>query len=218
VVVTVAVQPSYRPVSAYDLATGRQRWRLEGLRDGTVVGAGPAGVAVVADAGKARWDDLALVEASTGVVRWRQPLTGWIRQDMVDDVDQQVLVTDDEVVAVEEMSNLVVGRGALDGAVRWRTSLAALPGTPRWTTGGRLLLTGTLDRSAAASPGARSSSLLTIATASGRVISRSRLPLLSERPATALGDGAVIQVADPQRACLDAGTATAASPRPMTAP
>jgi outer membrane protein assembly factor BamB len=212
VVVTVGLQPAYRPVTAYDLATGRQRWRLDRLRDGSVVGAGPAGLAVVADAGKARWDDLALVDASTGAVRWRRPLTGWIRQDMVDDVDRQALVTADLVVAVEEVSNLVVARDAANGAIRWRRPLDAFPGTPRWTDAGRLLLTATHDvpdASASAKPEAPDESLLSIDTGSGQVRSRSPLPLPADRPATPLGDGAVIQVADPMRACLTDGGAEA---------
>lgn len=106
---------------------------------------------------------------------------------MVDFIDRQVPVTADGVVAVEEISNLVVGRAAADGSIRWRTAIDAVPG---------------------ASPAGGDESLLTIATDSGQVLSRSRLPLLGGRPATPLGDGAVIQVSDPRRACLDAaGTA-----------
>ena len=154
------------------------------------------------------------MDASTGAVRWRQPLSGWIRQDTVDSIDRQVLVTAAGVVAVEEISNLVVGRAAADGSIRWRTAIDAVPGTPRWTAAGRVLLTRTPIHPAvpAAAPGASPAggdeSLLTIATDSGQVLSRSRLPLLRGRPATPLGNGAVIQVSDPRRACLDAaGTA-----------
>jgi outer membrane protein assembly factor BamB len=220
VVVTADVRPAARPVAAYDLATGHRRWRLDTLEDGSVLGAGPAGIALTAENGKARWRELALVDAATGAVRWRQPLTGYVRDDMVNELDRQVLVTAGEVVAVEEFSNLVVSRDAATGAIRWRKPLGALPGTPSWTDDGRLLLTVARDAPAASGEPARPTldeSLVSIAIGGGELGWRSRLPLLAERPATPLGQGAVIQVGDPRRICLldagaasaDAGTATA---------
>jgi outer membrane protein assembly factor BamB len=219
VVVTADVRPAPRPVTAYELATGHRRWRLDALEDASVLGAGPAGVAVTAENGKARWRQLALVDAATGAVRWRQPLTGYVREDMVDEVDRQVLVTAGQVVAVEESSDLVVSRDAATGAIRWRKPLGAFPGTPRWTDDGRLLLTASRDVRVApgtAGPPSLDESLVSIAIGSGELGWRSPLPLMAQRPATPLGDGAVIQVADPRRACLadaraattDAGTGT----------
>lgn len=212
VVVTADVRPPPRPVTAYDLATGHRRWRLDALEEATVLGAGPAGVAVTAENRKARWRELALVDTATGVVRWRQPLTGYVRDDMVEEPDRQVLVTAREVVAVEESSNLVVSRDAATGAIRWRKPFGAFPGTPRWTDDGRLLLTASRDvrvAPGAAGPPRLDESLVSIAIGSGELAWRSQLPMLADRLATPLGDGAVIQVATPRRICLAEGAATA---------
>jgi outer membrane protein assembly factor BamB len=200
VIVALGVDPAYRPVTAYDLATGQERWRLRPSAEAAVVGAGPAGVAVVTSTARQRWGSLELVHAATGTVRWSQPLTGWIQQDMVDAVNRQALVTADEVVYVEQFSNLVVSRSARDGSQRWRTRLPGGTGRPQWTATGRLLMTA-------------ESFLVSVDTASGRVSWQSRLPRNSDRPAAPLGDGAVIQVADPQRACTDDGRVS----RPQTA-
>jgi hypothetical protein len=40
---------------------------------------------------------------------------------------------------------------------------------------------------------------------SGRLLWHSALPMLANRPAAPLGAGAIIQVVDPQRVCLDVG-------------
>ncbi len=207
VVVGLGMDPAYQPVTAYDLVTGRVRWRLARSAEAAVVGAGPAGpagVAVATRTERQRFGDLELVDATTGAVRWRRPLTGWIQQDMVDAVNRQALVTADEVVYVEQFSNLVVGRSVRDGAVRWRASLPG-GGGPQSAATGRLLITGFQGGSA--------SFLASVDTASGRIAWRSQLPTVSDRPATPLGDGAVIQVADPQRGCATDGRVS----RPQTA-
>jgi len=196
VIVGLGVDPAYKPVTAYDLATGKERWRLRPSAEAAVVGAGPAGVAVATRGERQRWGSLELVDAATGTVRWSQPLTGWIQQDMVDAINRQALVTADEVVYVEQFSNLVVGRSARDGGVRWRTRLPGGSGWPQWAAAGRLLISGFKERS-----GSAESFLASLDIGSGRITWSSRLPTNSDRPATPLGDGAVIQVADPQRAC-----------------
>src|SRR6266542_4407903 len=196
VIVGLGVDPAYKPVTAYDLATGKERWRLRPSAEAAVVGAGPAGVAVATRGERQRWGSLELVDAATGTVRWSQPLTGWIQQDMVDAINRQALVTADEVVYVEQFSNLGVGRSARDGGVRWRTRLPGGSGWPQWAAAGRLLISGFKERS-----GSAESFLASLDIGSGRITWSSRLPTNSDRPATPLGDGAVIQVADPQRAC-----------------
>ena len=199
VIVGLGMRPAYKPVTAYDLGTGLQRWRLRRSAEAAVVGAGPAGVAVATSTERQRWGDLELVDAATGAVRWRQPLTGWIQQDMVDAVNHQALVTAAEVVFVEQFSNLVVSRSARDGALRWRMHLTGGTGWSQWAATGRLLITvsGSAD------------SLMALDTGSGRTTWRSPLPMLSNRPATPLGDGAVIQVYDPPRACTTDGRVAA---------
>ena len=134
VIVALGVDPAYRPVTAYDLATGQERWRLRPSEEAAVVGAGPAGVALVTS------------------------------------------------------------------TARQRTRLPGGTGRPQWTATGRLLITA-------------QSFLVSVDTASGRVSWQPRLATNSDRPATPLGDGAVIQVADPQRACTADGRVS----RPQTA-
>ncbi|HZD37306.1 MAG TPA: PQQ-binding-like beta-propeller repeat protein [Actinomycetes bacterium] len=204
VVVGLGLDPSYRPVTAYDLATGIQRWRLDPADEAGVIGAGPAGIAVTLRTRPQGSDELELVDAATGAVRWRQRLTGWIGRGMIDYPDRQALVTSDEVVVVELGSDRVVGRRAWDGAVRWRAAMPGGGGWPQWGAGGRLLIAFSQERS-----GKSGSFLAAIDTGSGQSIWRGALPMVSDRPATPLGDGAVIQVHDPQRACALNGRAGA---------
>ena len=90
--------------------------------------------------------------------------------------------------------------GAGDGRQRWRIPIQA-DGWPTWTRDGRLLVDG-------ASPDtiAPNRFLTSVDVRSGRPLWHSALPMLANRPAAPLSAGAVIQVVDPQRLCLDVGT------------
>jgi outer membrane protein assembly factor BamB len=200
-----------RAVTAYRLDTGGRRWRLGGLAEPAVVGVGPAGVAVVSAIERGQRHQLLLVDPGSGRVRWRRPLPGPLLLDMNPAVDRLALVTEAEVVLVTNGPRLgppvtLAAYAARDGAVRWRVPVQA-GGWPTWTSNGRLLVVGS-------PPAARTPemSLTAVDVRAGRVLWRSPLPMHADRPAAALGSGAVIQVWDPPRACArggDLGTADA---------
>jgi outer membrane protein assembly factor BamB len=191
-------------VDAYRLDTGRRRWRLGGLREPAVVGAGPADVAVVSAIDRNQRHELLLVDAASGRVRWRRGLPGPLHLDTNPAVDQLALVTGSDVVLVTpgprgEPPTFLAAYRAGDGRRRWRIPIQA-DGWPTWTPDGRLLVDG-------ASPDtiAPNQFLTSVDVRSGRLLWHSALPMLANRPAAPLGAGAVIQVVDPQRVCLDVG-------------
>jgi hypothetical protein len=112
-------------VDAYRLDTGRRRWRLGGLREPAVVGAGPADVAVVSAIDRNQRHELLLVDAASGRVRWRRGLPGPLHLDTNPAVDQLALVTGSDVVLVTpgprcEPPTFLAAYRAGDGRRRWR--------------------------------------------------------------------------------------------------
>jgi outer membrane protein assembly factor BamB len=194
-----------RTVDAYRPDTGTRRWRLGGLREPAVIGAGPAGVAVVSMIDRNQRHELLLVDAASGRVRWRRGLPGPLDLDMNPMVDRLALVTGSDVVLVTPgprglPPTFLAAYRAGDGRVRWRIPIQA-GGWPTWTPDGRLLVVGS-------PPGTTvpKQSLTSVDVRSGRLLWHSALPMIADRPATPLGAGAVIQVWDPQRACAGVGT------------
>ncbi len=198
-------------VAAYRLDTGKRRWRLGGLREPAVVGVGPAGIAVVSQIDRDQRHELLLVDPASGQVRWRRGLPGPLDLDMNPAVDRLALVTSSDVVLVTpgprgQAPILLAAYRALDGQLRWRVPIQA-GGWPTWTPDGRLLLVGAPPDSSVPEQ-----SLTAVDVRRGRLLWRSALPLVADRPAAPLGAGAVIQVWDPVRACADVGTASVDTP------
>jgi outer membrane protein assembly factor BamB len=194
-------------VAAYRLDTGERRWRLGGLREPAVIGVGPAGVAVVSRIDRNQRHELLLVDPASGRVGWRRGLPGPLDLDMNPAVDRLALVTGGEVVLVTrgprgQAPILLAAHRAQDGRAAWRVPLQA-DHWPTWTPDGRLLIVGSPPDSTAPKP-----SLTAVDLRAGRLLWRSALPMIANRPATPLGDGAVIQVSDPPRACTAVGTAS----------
>jgi outer membrane protein assembly factor BamB len=194
-------------VAAYRLDTGERRWRLGGLREPAVVGAGPAGVAVVSRIDRNRRHELLLIDSASGRVQWRRGLPGPLDLDMNPAVDRLALVTASQVVLVTRGPRghapiSLAAYHARDGQLRWRVPLQA-DHWPTWTPDGRLLIVGSPPHSSVPKP-----SLTAVDVRSGRLLWRSPLPMTADRPATQLGAGAVIQVWDPARGCADVGTAS----------
>jgi outer membrane protein assembly factor BamB len=196
-------------VTAYRLDSGTRSWRVGGLKsDAAVVGAGPAGIALVSRIDRNQRHELLLVDQASGRVRWRRALPGPLLLDMNPHLDQLALVTADEVVLHTPGPRggnpaFVAAYRADDGRLRWRIPME--PGDwPTWTADGRLLVVGPPVGSSGSQR-----SLFAVDVRDGRLLWHSELPLNADRPAGPLGDGAVIQVWDPQRACADVGTADA---------
>jgi outer membrane protein assembly factor BamB len=192
-------------VAAYRLDTGARRWRLGGLRGPAVVGAGPAGVAVVSRIDRDQRHELLLVDPASGRVGWRRGLPGPLDLDMNPAVDRLALVTGSAVVLVTpgprgQAPIVLSAYRAVDGRLGWRVPVQA-GGWPAWTEDGRLLIVGTL-----ADGTAPKSSLTAVDVRQGRLLWRGELPMVAARPATPLGAGAVIQVWDPPRACVGAAS------------
>jgi outer membrane protein assembly factor BamB len=194
-----------RTVDAYRLDSGTRRWRLGGLREPAVVGAGPAGIAVVSRIDRNQRHELLLVDAASGRARWRRALPGPLDLDMNPAVDRLALVSRGEVVLVTpgprgQPPTFLAGYRAGDGRVGWRLPIQA-GGWPAWTPDGRLLVVGS-------PPGSTlpQQSLTSVDVRSGRLLWHSALPMIADRPAAPLQAGAVIQVWDPQRACAGVGT------------
>jgi outer membrane protein assembly factor BamB len=193
-------------VAAYRLETGARRWRVGGLREPAVIGVGPVGVAVVSSIDRDRRHQLLLVDPASGRVAWRGGLPGPLDLDMNPAVDRLALVTGSEVVLVtrgprgQAPISLAAYR-ARDGQLGWRVPLQA-DHRPTWTRDGRLLIVGAPPHSSVPKP-----SLTAVDVRSGRLLWRSPLPMIADRPATPLGAGAVIQVWDPARGCADVGSA-----------
>ena len=193
-------------VAAYRLDTGERRWRLGGLGEPAVIGVGPAGVAVVSRIDRIQRHDLLLVDQASGRVGWRRGLPGPLDLDMNPAVDRLALVTGSEVVVVTrgprgQAPIVLAAYRARDGDLGWRIPIQA-DGWPTWTPDGRLLIVGSPPDSTAPKP-----SLTAVDVRGGRLLWRSGLPMVADRPATPLGGGAVIQVWDPPRGCADVGTA-----------
>jgi outer membrane protein assembly factor BamB len=191
-------------VDAYRLDSGTRRWRLGGLREPAVVGVGPAGIAVVSRIDRNRRHELLLVDPASGRVRWRRGLPGPLDLDMNPAVDRLALVTGSDVVLVTPgprglPPTFLAAYRVGDGRVRWRLPIQA-GDWPTWTPDGRLLVVGAPP--AISTP---TQSLTCVDVRSGKLLWRGPLPNLANRPAAPLGAGAVIQVVDPQRVCLDVG-------------
>jgi len=194
-------------VAAYGLDTGRRLWQAGGLREPAVVGAGPAGTAVVSRVDRDQRHELLLVEPATGRVRWRQGLPGPLDLDMNPAVDRLALVTESDVVLVTpgprgQPPVFLAAYRVRDGRMRWRIPVQA-DHWPTWTPDGRLLVVGSPPGSSVPDE-----SLTAVDVRGGRLLWRSPLPMIADRPAAPLGAGAVIQVWDPQRGCATAGTAS----------
>lgn len=191
-------------VAAYRLDTGERRWRLGGLREPAVVGVGPAGVAVVSRIDRGQRHELLLVDPVSGRVSWRRGLPGPLDLDMNPAVDRLALVTGSEVVLVTPgprgRAPVLAAHRAGDGRVGWRVPVQ-VGGWPTWTLDGRLLIVGAPPDSSAPKP-----ALTAVDARGGRLLWRSPLPMMADRPATPLGAGAVIQVWDPAPACADVGS------------
>ena len=192
-------------VDTYRLDTGTRRWRAGGLREPAVIGAGPAGVAVVSMIDRNQRHELLLVDAASGQVRWRRGLPGPLDLGMNPAVDRLALVTGSDVVLVTpgprgQPPTFLAAYRVGDGRVRWRIPIQA-GGWPTWTPDGRLLVVGS-------PPGTTvpKQSLTSVDVRGGRLLWRSALPMLAGRPAAPLGAGAVIQGWDPLRGCADVGT------------
>jgi outer membrane protein assembly factor BamB len=194
-------------VAAYRLDTGKQRWRLGGLREPAVIGVGPAGVAVVSQIDRNQRHELLLVDPASGRVGWRRGLPGPLDLDMNPAVDRLALVTGSGVVLVTrgprgQAPIVLAAYGAGEGRVAWRVPVQA-DHWPTWTPDGRLLIVGSPPDSTTPDE-----SLTAVDVRGGRLLWRSGLPMIADRPATPLGGGAVIQVWDPPRGCATAGTAS----------
>jgi outer membrane protein assembly factor BamB len=194
-------------VAAYRQDSGARRWRLGGLREPAVIGVGPAGVAVVSRIDRNQRHELLLVDPASGRVGWRHGLPGPLDLDMNPAVDRLALVTGSEVVLVTrgprgQAPILLAAYRARDGRLGWRIPIQA-DDWPTWTPDGRLLIVGSPPNSTVPRP-----SLTAVDAGSGRLLWRSALPMIAGRPATPLGAGAVIQVWDPVRGCVDVGSAT----------
>jgi hypothetical protein len=121
-------------------------------------------------------------------------------------VDRLALVTGSEVVLVTlgprgQAPIVLAAYHARDGDLGWRIPIQA-DHWPTWTPDGRLLIVGSPPDSTAPKP-----SLTAVDVRGGRLLWRSALPMIADRPATPLEGGAVIQVWDPPRICADVGTA-----------
>ncbi|HEX8863227.1 MAG TPA: PQQ-binding-like beta-propeller repeat protein [Actinomycetes bacterium] len=194
-------------VAAYRLDTGARRWRLGGLREPAVIGVGPAGIAVVSRIDRDQRHQLLLVDPASGQARWHQGLPGPLDLDMNPAVDRLALVTASEIVLVTrgprgQAPIMLAAYRARDGRVAWRVPVQA-DQWPTWTPDGRLLIVGSPPDSTTPEQ-----SLTAVDLHDGRLLWRSALPMIADRPAAPLGTGAVIQVWDPQRACATAGTAS----------
>jgi outer membrane protein assembly factor BamB len=192
-------------VAAYRLDSGERRWRLGRLREPAVIGVGPAGVAVVSRIDRNQRHELLLVDQANGRVGWRRGLPGPLDLDMNPAVDRLALVTGSEVVLVTrgprgQAPIVLAAYRARDGDLGWRIPIQA-DGWPTWTPDGRLLIVGSPPDSTAPKP-----SLTAVDVRGGRLLWRSALPMIADRPATPLKGGAVIQVWDPPRGCADVGT------------
>ena len=193
-------------VAAYRLDSGERRWRLGGLREPAVIGVGSAGVAVVSQIDRNQRHELLLVDPVSGRVNWRRGLPGPLDLDMNPAVDRLALVTRSEVVLVTrgprgQAPIVLAAYRARDGDLGWRIPIQA-DHWPTWTPDGRLLIVGSPPDSPAPKP-----SLTAVDVRGGRLLWRSPLPMIADRPATPLGGGAVIQMWDPPRGCADVGTA-----------
>jgi len=202
-------------VTAFRLDTGTRSWQVGGLQPwSAVVGAGPAGIAVVSEIDRHQRHELLLVDQASERVRWRQRLPGPLGHDMNPSMDRLALVTASDVVLVTPgprgQNPTSLAARAQDGRVRWRIPMQ-LAGWPTWTPDGRLLVVG----APAGSTGPQQS-LLAVDVRDGRLLWRSPLPLNADRPAALLGAGAVIQVWDPDpvHACAAVGTASGADGAP----
>jgi len=191
-------------VAAYRLDTGTRRWRAGGLHEPAVVGAGPAGIAVVSRIDRNQRHELLLVDPASGQARWRRGLPGPLNLDMNPAVDRLALVTGSDVVLVTpgprgQPPTFLAAYRVGDGRVRWRIPIQA-GGWPTWTPDGRLVV------GAPSGSSDPTQSLTCVDVRRGRLLWRRALPMVAGRPAAPLGAGAVIQVWDPARVCADVGT------------
>jgi hypothetical protein len=179
-------------------------WRL---REPAVLGAGPAGIAVVSRIDRDQRHPLLLVDPAARRGRVAAGLPGPLDLDMNPAVDRLGLVTAGEVVLATrgprgQAPIMLAAYHALDGRVAWRVPVQA-DQWPTWTPDGRLLIVGSPPHST--TPG---QSLTAVDLHSGRLLWRSVLPMIADRPAAPLRAGAVIQVWDPHRGCATVGTAS----------
>jgi outer membrane protein assembly factor BamB len=180
---------------AVDPATGRVRWRFDPGSAVTVLGDGPAGLAV-ATYGPAR--RLYLLRPRTGRPLWRAATAVAL--------GTEPLVTATRVVAVEGgvagyPAVRLVSRDAATGKQLWARTLTTSPAGPQpvLRMGGQAIVQTVATRPHRPAP------LLSYDLATGRLDWRAAMPAFVQTPPIPAAGGLLVQPADPGDACAAAG-------------
>lgn len=187
-------------LTAVNPATGQVAWRFDPGTAVTVLGAGPAGLAVTTYADRR----LYLIDPATGRVRWH--VTTFIAQGAVP------LITATDVYSLEGGDATdypvprIADRAAADGAPRWVRALAAQAFGPQPVLG---IGSQAIVATSSGTPGGPAP-LLAFGAGSGQPAWRVDLPALVAAPPVVVPGGLLIQAADPGYACPAAGAATPA--------
>lgn len=188
-------------VDAVELATGRPLWEVKEDEPLGVGGAGPAGVVLYTQSSGA--PTYRLVDLATGQTRWTS------RTQIA--LNLPALVGAEHVVTVEGGTSIqprtaLVARRTADGSTAWQIGLESAS-TPPLQLGGDAVLVLT---SAAMESVAR-----IVDAGTGDAVGEVPLEGFVSRPSSS-GSGALLQVADPMRACTAGGfggrATTAATP------
>jgi len=192
VLVTSGTQGPSDPtaLTAVDPATGQVAWRFDPRTPVTVLGAGPAGLAVTTYFDR----KLYLIDPATGRVRWHAAT--FIAQDTLP------LVTATDIYsleggAVDYPTSRIADRAAANGALRWVRSLStqAFGPQPVLAVGRQAVVQTSSTR-----PG-RPAPLLAFQAASGQLAWHVEMPTLVQVPPLMLPSSLLIQAADPGYAC-----------------
>jgi outer membrane protein assembly factor BamB len=188
-------------LTAVNPAAGQVAWRFDPGTAVTVLGAGPAGLAVTTYYDRR----LYLIDPATGRVRWHA--TTFIALGTVP------LVTATDVYSLEGGDATdypvprIADRAAADGAPRWVRALGAPPFGPQPVLGlaSEAVVATSSGRLGGTAP------LLAFHAGSGQPAWRVDLPALVAAPPVAVPGGLLVQAADPGYACPAAGAAAPAS-------